>query len=247
MQARKAIILAAGRGSRLGNLTQSSPKCLVELHGRPLIEWQIGALKRAGIDEIVVVTGYQQEQLLKYGTRAAHNPDWADSNMVHTLFCAEEDVDQPVLVSYSDIVYDPETAAALAEDTRDTAISYDLDWLTLWASRFEDPLSDAESFRIDETGKLLEIGGDATDVAQIEGQYIGLLRFTPATFTAIREITSDTDRRSLDMTSLLARLIAAGHPIYGVPVQGNWCEVDCESDLKVAEQMVRDDKLTFPA
>ena len=247
MRASRAILLAAGRGSRLRELTSDRPKCLVELEGRPLVEWQIDALRSAGVEDIVLVTGYRREQLLRFGVRTAHNPHWAETNMVHTLFCAEVEADRPVIVSYSDIVYDPRSAAALAQDERDTVICYDLDWHDLWSRRFEDPLSDAESFRIDETGAVRDIGRTVTDITEIDGQYMGLLRFTPATFAAIRSITDEADRRTLDMTSLLQLLIEAQHPVYGLPVHGKWCEIDDELDLAVAKQLIKERKLALPA
>ena len=57
----KAIILAAGRGSRMKNLTSDKPKCLVKLHGKPLLEWQLESMYKSGISEIAVVTGYKNE------------------------------------------------------------------------------------------------------------------------------------------------------------------------------------------
>ena len=61
----KAIILAAGRGSRLKNLTDERPKCLVELHGKALLDWQLEALREAGIKKIGIVTGYKRELLAR--------------------------------------------------------------------------------------------------------------------------------------------------------------------------------------
>ena len=59
----KAIILAAGRGSRMKHLTDEKPKCLAKLGGKLLIEWQLEALSAAGINEIAIVTGYKKELL----------------------------------------------------------------------------------------------------------------------------------------------------------------------------------------
>ena len=56
----KAIILAAGRGSRMGGATAERPKCLVELSGRPLLDWQIHALRQGGIEDIAIVRGFQK-------------------------------------------------------------------------------------------------------------------------------------------------------------------------------------------
>ena len=63
----KAIILAAGRGSRMGSKTQNSPKCFIKIFNKKLIEHQIDNLKNNGIIDIAIVTGYKSEFLKKYG------------------------------------------------------------------------------------------------------------------------------------------------------------------------------------
>ena len=100
----KAIILAAGRGSRMKELTAENHKCLVELRGKPLLEWQLLALREAGIGEIAIVTGYKRELLSQYGLAEFHNPRWEKTNMVSSLACAERWLQVgPCIVSYSDI------------------------------------------------------------------------------------------------------------------------------------------------
>lgn len=90
----KALILAAGRGSRMGALTDSKPKCLVELHNKPLLLYQIEALRAAHISEIGIVVGYQSQAIApfieSYNLKVFENAQWADSNMVHSLSCAKE-------------------------------------------------------------------------------------------------------------------------------------------------------------
>lgn len=104
----KAIILAAGRGSRMKSLTDERPKCMVELRGKTLLEWQLAALRDAGIREIAIVTGYKRELLAEQGLVEFHNPRWAQTNMVSSLACAEAWLqDEPSIVSYSDIFYSP--------------------------------------------------------------------------------------------------------------------------------------------
>jgi choline kinase len=237
----RAIILAAGRGSRLGPATAEKPKCMVELLGRPLLDWQIAALQRAGISDIVVVTGYRRDIIEALGVKTRHNPRWADTNMVASLLSARDAIDRPVLVSYSDIVYAPAIVTGLMGSGADLAITYDLDWLELWQRRFADPRADAESFVVDESFRLREIGRKIDDVGKVMGQYMGLLRLTPASLTWIDGVLaaeSDPVRRDkLDMTSLLGRIVAAGHPVTGVPIRGGWSEVDSPSDLVVATEL----------
>lgn len=231
----KAIILAAGRGSRMQAATADRPKCLVELDGRSLLSLQLAALRGAGIAEIAAVRGYRGAQLEPFGLTLFDNPRWAETNMVMSLLQADPWLAAgPCLVSYSDIFYSAETAAALAASPADIAISYDRDWLQLWSRRFADPLSDAETFRLDAAGRVVEIGGRAAAVAEIEGQYMGLLKFTPAGWAGVRALVDalpPAQRDRLDMTGLLARLIAAGQSVAAVPAVGPWGEVDSESDL----------------
>ena len=99
----KAIILAAGRGSRMKKLTEDKPKCLIKLNGETLLDSQLRVLSNAGIEEIAIVTGYKRELLTNRGTLEFHNARWAKTNMVSSLTCAKEWLEkEPCIVSYSD-------------------------------------------------------------------------------------------------------------------------------------------------
>ena len=235
----RAILLAAGRGSRMGSLTREQPKCLTPLDGRPLVEWQLQALRGGGAGDIAVVTGYMGHLLDGYGLRRFENPRWAETQMVRSLACAAEWLREgPCLVSYSDIVYEPAVVRTLAAAPGELAISYHTGWLDIWKARFDDPLSDAETFRVADDGRLLEIGRRATHLGDIQGQYMGLLRFTPRAWADVEALLASLEPAvadKVDMTSLLGRLLAAGVRIDATPVSGEWWEVDNEHDLRVYE------------
>ncbi len=124
----RAIILAAGRGSRLHPYTEDCPKCLTELAGMSLIGRQVATLRAAGIEDILIATGYKAEMLALPDTRQVINPDWATTNMVETLFCAEEYFSDELIVSYGDIVYEPKVLAALLACPHDISVTVDLNW-----------------------------------------------------------------------------------------------------------------------
>jgi choline kinase len=234
----KAIILAAGRGSRMKSLTDERPKCLVELRGKPLLEWQLESLRAAGISDIAVVTGYKHELLAERGLSEFHNPRWAETNMVSSLACAESWLEgQPCIVSYSDIFYSPVAVQSLINSDAALAVTYDPNWLQLWTERFGDPLLDAETFRLTATHTLAEIGNKPQSVDDVQGQYMGLLRFTPegwAEVVRLRAELSPQQRDSMHMTNTLQRVIDAGRvPIAAVAYTGEWGEVDSSEDLSV--------------
>lgn len=236
------LILAAGRGSRLGGLTAESPKCLVPLGGRPLIDYQTASLKAAGVDEVVAVTGYRSGMIEALGVRTVHNPLWERTNMVASLLCARNLVTGPAIVSYSDIVYSPAAVESLMGADDPLALTYDPDWLRLWSRRFGDPSEDAESFRIDPDGLITEIGKKGAPLEEISGQYMGLLRFTPESMEWLAEAAGEAGP-GLDMTGALSLLIKKGKPVRGVVVKGGWCEVDDEADLAVAEELLKEGAL----
>ncbi|MGA2256320.1 MAG: phosphocholine cytidylyltransferase family protein [Thermoguttaceae bacterium] len=246
----RAVILAAGRGSRLGHLGADRPKCLVEFAGKPLIERQIAALRRGGVEEIGVVRGYRAEMIDLSGLTYFANERWAETNMVMSLAAAAAWLRSgPAIVSYGDIFYRSELVRGLAGAPGRLVISYDRDWRRLWTRRFADPLADAETFRIDAHGQLLEIGGRTTRIEDIQGQYMGLFKFTPPAWSIVEALLATLDapiRDKLDVTGLLRRLLAGNElSISTFGSDGQWGEVDNPQDVALYEDMVRRGELVL--
>lgn len=244
----RAIILAAGRGSRMGELGSDRPKCLIELDGKPLIERQIAALRRGGVDEIGVVRGYRAEMIDIPGIRYFANHRWAETNMVRSLAAAAAWLlSGSVIVSYADIFYRNELVRGLAAAPGDLVITYDRDWRRLWMRRFADPLKDAETFRTDASGRLLEIGGKPNRIEDIQGQYMGLLKFTPIAWKRVEQMLQTVEPSladRLDMTGLLRRLLAGNEIRIGTfATDGQWGEIDNPEDVALYETMLRDGEL----
>lgn len=237
----KAIILAAGRGSRMKDLTDERPKCLVELRGKALLDWQMEALRAAGVTEIAIVTGYKREMLANRGLVEFHNGRWAETNMVSSLACGQDWLEaERCIVSYSDIFYSSEAVQSLMTCAASLAVAYDPNWLELWTQRFGDPLLDAETFRLTPEHTLAEIGNKPTSVAEVQGQYMGLLRFTPEGWTEVLRIRSEFTSEQCDkmhMTGTLQKVIDAGRvAIAALPYTGEWGEVDSAEDLLHSEK-----------
>lgn len=227
----RAIILAAGRGSRMGSLTDDQPKCLTVIKSKPLIEHQIDALMMAGIEDIAIVTGYKSEMLTKYGTYHFHNEKWQETNMVYSLLCAKEWLDESdCIVSYSDIYYSSQIVRDLIDCPDEIAIAYDPNWLELWSKRFDNPLDDAETFRIDDNGYIAEIGQKPKTIEEIQGQYMGLLKFKKGVFCKNLEMIVEINK--ISMTEFLNTLILKNTNVKGIQNENNWYEFDTQQDYE---------------
>ena len=243
----RAVILAAGRGSRLGPHTEDRPKCMVELAAKPLIQRQIAALRGGGVSSIGIVRGYLADKIDIQDTTYFENPRWAETNMVMSLVAAAPWLrSDSVVISYADIFYGRDIVRDLAAASGDLLVAYDRDWRSLWTRRFDDPLSDAETFRTDAGGNLIDIGRRTTDINDIQGQYMGLLKFTPEGWRAVEAVLASVDQKTrdaMDMTTLLRRLLGTGFPIGTLGIAGQWGEIDSSDDLELYEKMIREGDL----
>ena len=239
----RAVILAAGRGTRLGAAAEGKPKCLAELAGRTLLDRQLAVMKACGVTDVALVGGYQADQLIARGHRVILNPRFAETNMVASLFCAEDFFKgHELVVAYGDIVYEPRVLRALLAAEGPAAVVVDRGWKEYWQARFSDPLADAETLKMDPRGFLKELGKKPRDYGDIEAQYIGLFKIAAADTVRLGEAYRALDRgasydgKSFDlmyMTSFLQHLIDTGWPVRAVPIDHGWLELDRESDLEL--------------
>lgn len=244
----RAIILAAGQGTRLRPHTNDRPKCMVELLGKPMLHRQLEVLRGAGVSDIVLVGGYCSTGLQADGTKVVLNPRYAETNMVTTLFCAEALMQegQDLLIAYGDIVYEPRVLDAVLHSQAPLSVAVDLDWRRFWEVRMENPLADAETLKLDEHDFILELGKKPKDYSEIQGQYMGLIKVRGDQVAAFRSAWHALDRQvsydgkdfdNMYMTSFLQYLINSGWQAKAAFTRNGWLEVDTVEDLDRYHQM----------
>jgi L-glutamine-phosphate cytidylyltransferase len=237
----KAIILAAGRGSRMAESTARMPKCAMQLFGKRLIDHCVDSLLAAGFAraDIGIVTGYRANQARVEGLHSFHNGAWRSTNMVASLACAGKWLAQDTcIVCYSDIIFHPSVIARMIASEGDIIVPYYTQFWALWSKRFADPLQDLETFKVAQD-RLLEIGCRAEHRSQIDGQYMGLLRFSPEGWRRVAEVLEQAPPQplaKLDMTTLLQYLITRGLEIRGFPTDEPWLECDNQNDVELYER-----------
>lgn len=227
-----AVVLAAGRGSRLGRHTRHLPKALVRVGGRSLLDWQLSALRAAGLSPIVVVGGYLGERLARERVELVHAPRWPSSGPLESLRAARpERFGDGFVLAYADCPHHPANLHALLGVAGDVAVAGDRLWHRLWSERHGDPLVDAESYRgVD--GRLLDIGRTPRSIDDVQAQFAGLVRFSAMGWTHASMVQGGIE----DITGLLGALLNAGIAIADVPIRGRWSEIDSAIDLQLCRR-----------
>lgn len=244
----KVIILAAGQGTRLRPYTNDRPKCMVELKGKPLLHHQLEAIEQCGVSrtDIALAAGYLQEALVAPGIKQFRNEQYATTNMVTTLFAAEDfmQAGEDLIISYGDIVYKPEVFKKLLATEGDLVVAADLDWYDLWKLRMENPLDDAETFKMTKDGKVIELGKIPKTREDAQAQYIGLIKIAGNKVAEFVQYYHAMDKaakydgkdfNNMYMTSLIQNIIDSGWNVRAALINRGWLEVDSVEDLEAYE------------
>ncbi len=244
----KVIILAAGMGTRLGKYTENLPKCMLKFNGKPLIQRQVETLRHAGITDISIVRGYNAEKIRIPGVKYYFNPDFSSTNMVETLFCAEQEMDgsDDLLVCYADILYEPHLLQKIMQSSASVGVTIDQDYWDYWCARCDHPESDMESLVI-ENGKIIELGNTKCTRAEAVVRYVGLIRFSKEGIQKLRQVYHENKQQyyHLDqpwlrsksfkkayMTCMLQALINAGQDVKPIIINRGWLEFDTVEDYE---------------
>jgi len=250
----RAIILAAGSGSRLMPLTADRPKGMVTFQGETLLGAQLSVLRAWGIEDITLVGGYRAEALSAFGLPVICNERFETTNMVASLMCARDLIDgrDDLVISYADIVYEPRVLQAVLDGDGDLVVAADRNWLDLWQARLDDPLADAETFRVRKDGTLAELGRKPGSIAEVEGQYIGLIGLPARRQQDLRAVYDALDPSalyegrpipSMFMTALIQHLIDIGWAVRPAWISSGWLEIDTMDDFARYDALARTGRL----
>jgi methylphosphonate synthase len=251
----KAIILAAGLGSRLGHLTVDRPKSTLRIAGRSLIERQLDTLRALGVEDITIVTGHGAEMLRPLGLRTRHNDDYRNNNILLSLMYAEDELDNDVIVSYSDIVYQRSILEALLAARGDILAVCDTEWRDVYVGRADHPIEQAEKVVLD--GPVIRRIGKHLGADEADGEFIGLLKLSRDGARLLRATFADVSRTHRAapfqaasrfevayLTDMLQELIDRGHEVRPVLIRGGWREIDTIEDFRKAGGDVSSDMRT---
>ncbi|MFP4598067.1 MAG: NTP transferase domain-containing protein [Persicimonas sp.] len=251
----RAIIIAAGLGSRLEHYTDEKPKCMVDVGGRSILSYQLEAFREHGIDDIHIVRGYLADKLTVDGATYHENPDYPSNNILVSLFCAESAMDGPFLSTYSDIVYTPAVVEQLLASPHDISLVVDRQWHHAYEDREDHPVTQAELAEVDgDDGDQIVRVGKQVGPDNAVGEFIGLAKYSAEGARLLREVYAQVRRdhgddepfqaaelfRKAYLTDLFCEMIDRGITIGATLIDGGWREIDTVEDLHRVRDDLRD-------
>jgi phosphoenolpyruvate phosphomutase len=240
----RAVILAASRGSALGELTEQRPKTMVKVRGRPLLSHIVSAYNAAGIKRINVVRGYLPEAVDLPALTYTDNPDYADTSELVSLAMAlqaDPDESMDLYVSYGDVIFNRYILDALRESDDDVTIVVDTEWReSVNRGRAADYVTCTQphSRRAFYQPAFLERAAEDLPEARIHGEWMGFLRVSSAALprfrAAVAGMAADPANRLAKLHHLLSNLVERGERVRVLYTTGHWLDVDSLEDVVAA-------------
>jgi len=247
-----AIILAAGSGLRLGEYTQDIPKALVDINGKSILERQISLLRKYGVNEISVVTGYKKEKHVLNDVEYFFNPKYSETEQLASMMVAKRKIFGDVLIIFGDIIFDSDILQQVLDSNDDIVVPIDLDWEKSYDERSDNPKSLADKVLIDQK-KIVQISAKEISMESKNqvGEFLGIIKLsTDGSRILVKKyeelekshIGKFHDADSLEkakLVDILQELIDSKIEIFSSTVSGKWCEIDTPKDLERAKKIFK--------
>ncbi len=250
----RAVIIGAGRGSRLGHETNEIPKTLVRVMGRPMLEWILEALAEAGVSrkDVIFISGYAEHAVRERYPEFTYvrNAAWETNNILLSLLYARAFLGEGFISTYADIVYDGAVVKQLVNNPEQIVLGCDTAWRRRYTSRSQHPETDAEKLRADGS-RVVELGRRIAS-EEADGEFIGVMKLSPdgagqlvEAFDAAKAAHAGTvwrEGRTFEkayLIDLLQHMLEQGATMHRENTPGGYMEIDTLEDLAMAEQWWR--------
>jgi NDP-sugar pyrophosphorylase family protein len=233
----KAMLLAAGRGTRMGELTQEMPKPMLPLNGRPMIEHIVRRLREAGLRDILIVVGYRRQLIEDHFRAGFSGVSFVVQEVVEGTASAVKlgrDFvgNEPFLLTFGDIICDASNYSGIAgELERNSAAA------AIGVKYADDPWQGAAVYA-DEDGAVRKmIEKPARGTSSTHWNSAGLYAFRPEIFDEIARAPK-SPRGEYEITTAIEQLIEKGRPVRMFEMSGAWRDVGRPEDLAEANRIV---------
>ena len=243
----KALIIAAGLGSRLKKHTENLPKCMLDFGGKTLLQRQLDSYKKCGIKDISLIRGYKKEKINYKGIKYFENTDYKNNNILNSIFYAEKVISGNIIISYSDILFNSSVVERTLDSDHDISVVVDIDWRGYYVGRKEHPISEAENVIFNSNNEVEKIGKINTGKEEVHGEFIGMIKLSNRGTEIFKEHFHRLKKiywnkpfqrakifQKAYLTDFIQELVDIGIKVHCVIIESGWKEIDTVEDYKKA-------------
>ena len=229
----RGVVLGAGLGIRLRPMTETIPKCLLDVGGCSILAVQLRMLGQIGVTDVVVVTGHAAWRLEEHAIprfRCVHNPDFAVSNQAASLWAAREELNGDSFLLFGDVVFSPRVLEDLLRSDAPHRLAVSRH------GRYDEQADKV----IDAQGRIRRLGKRRVACEDATGEFIGVAFLEASAvdgFRAALETTIRADRQAF-LYDVYQRCVEMGTVVRAVDVTTPWIEIDTPEDLMRAREQV---------
>ena len=235
----RAIILAASRGENFESLTKNSPKTMLPINGKPLLARTLERLKRADINDVVVVGGYASEKINLPNIRLLKNSRFESSGELSSLLIADKEFTDDMVILYGDIIFRGYILKGLIDSNREITVVVDSSKIQPNDPNTADYAYCSERDNRELWGRDIElnqiISSKQSSAEKACGQWIGMIGIKKQgkewVEEAVKQLSTEPDFQNYSLIDLLNRIISNGHQIRVIYIHGHWLNVNSLNDL----------------
>ncbi len=251
-----AIIIAAGSGKRISDDVKSVPKSMINVNGKPIINFQIEILKKSGINEIFVITGKHHEKFNVNNVKYIHDKEHEKHDILGSLMEGKEFLKDNVMILYSDIIFEEKILEELLNSKNNISVVVDKNWKEYWRLRIDETIDEATETAIFNNKKMITSIGMKNSNAN--GHFIGLMKLEKEGSKKFKELYQEIKKQStaknndlnknlpfekLRIVDLLQGLIERNYTINSILIKNGWLEFDTMNDYELYSNMLAQNTL----
>jgi L-glutamine-phosphate cytidylyltransferase len=237
----KCIILAAGEGARIAQVTKKKPKCLIEINGKTILERQINFLRRLNIKDIIVITGFKKKKINFKNIKYVVNKNYKNNEQLESLFSAKKEFNDEVIITFADTIYDFSVIKKLyASRNGDIILGIDKKWKKRYKFRYDHPYAQADKVQINKEGQVLKIG-KKIHMQNTNAEFLGLLKLTTngckIFLKNYKILKKKKDINKMQVHNFIQDLVKNNQKVFSCSINGKFMEIDTFNDYNLAKKL----------
>ena len=235
----KSIIIAAGSGRRIPEISNKTPKSLIKINNKSILKRQIDLMRSIGIDKISIIKGFKSNKIKFKKIKYFYNKNYKKNEQLDSFFTAKKWFTDDLLITFSDIIYEKSILEKIIGNKNNFSIAIQKNWKQKYKNRFDHPINQADKVFV--KNNMIKKIGKNLSINKTNGEFLGIFKIHKKMcniliqeYKFLKKIKKTHNLQIHDFFSYLIKKNISIKPVY---VNGKFMEIDTLNDYKIAKKM----------